>query len=136
MDGGVAREQARKDLPLPTYTIAYWKMDLHNLLHFLRLRMDSHAQKEIREYANAIAGFVEKWVPHTWQAFRDYRLNSMSLTDSEIQLIVACNMLGLTVAKDRISTLGWDKKSNREAKEAKDKFARLGLTELVGLLDG
>ncbi len=51
---GVAREQARKDLPLSTYTEAYWKVDLHNLLHFLALRMDSHAQEEIRAYATAI----------------------------------------------------------------------------------
>ena len=54
LDAGVAREQARKDLPLATYTEAYWKVDLHNLLHFLALRMDSHAQLEIREYATAI----------------------------------------------------------------------------------
>ena len=51
---GVAREQARKDLPLSTYTEAYWKIDLHNLLHFLDLRMDLHAQQEIRAYANVI----------------------------------------------------------------------------------
>src|SRR5690242_7146820 len=51
---GVAREQARKDLPLSTYTEAYWKVDLHNLLHFLRLRMDDHAQQEIREYAEVM----------------------------------------------------------------------------------
>ncbi|MCF1193268.1 FAD-dependent thymidylate synthase, partial [Mangrovimonas sp. AS39] len=57
---GVAREQARKDLPLSTYTEAYWKIDLHNLLHFLRLRMDSHAQLEIRQYANAIAEVVKE----------------------------------------------------------------------------
>ena len=54
LDRGVAREQARKDLPLSTYTEAYWKIDLHNLLHFLLLRMDDHAQKEIRDYASTI----------------------------------------------------------------------------------
>ena len=53
---GVAREQARKDLPLSTYTEAYWKVDLHNLLHFLALRMDEHAQWEIREYATTMVG--------------------------------------------------------------------------------
>ncbi len=52
INNGVAREQARKDLPLSTYTEAYWKIDLHNLFHFLALRMDSHAQYEIRSYAN------------------------------------------------------------------------------------
>ena len=75
LDMGVAREQARKDLPLSTYTEAYWKIDLHNLLHFLKLRMDSHAQSEIRQYAVAIGGRVmARWVPVTWQAFVDHRL--------------------------------------------------------------
>lgn len=78
----VAREQARKDLPLSTYTEAYWMIDLHNLLHFLGLRMDSHAQLEIRSYANIIgAEIVSQWVPWTWEAFRDYRFNSVSLSD-------------------------------------------------------
>jgi len=64
LDVGVAREQARKDLPLATYTEAYWKIDLHNLLHFLALRMEGHAQYEIREYANVIGHqIVAKWVP-------------------------------------------------------------------------
>ena len=61
---GIAREQARKDLPLCTYTEAYWKMDLHNLLHFLALRMDPHAQLEIRSYADVIGReIVARWVP-------------------------------------------------------------------------
>ena len=61
---GVAREQARKDLPLSTYTEAYWKINLHNLLHFLELRMDEHAQLEIRSYANVIGyEIVSKWCP-------------------------------------------------------------------------
>ena len=61
---GVAREQARKDLPLSTYTEAYWKINLHNLFHFLRLRMDAHAQEEIREYATRIGyDIVAVWVP-------------------------------------------------------------------------
>ena len=61
---GVAREQARKDLPLSTYTEAYWKIDLHNLFHFLMLRMDAHAQLEIRSYANTIGNeIVSRWCP-------------------------------------------------------------------------
>ena len=77
LEQGVAREQARKDLPLCTYTEAYWKMDLHNLLHFLALRMDSHAQKEIRDYATVIGReIVARWVPLTWEAFQDYRLGA------------------------------------------------------------
>jgi len=95
IEAGVAKEQARKDLPLCTYTEAYWKMDLHNLLNFLRLRMDSHAQKEIREYATIIGEeIVSKWVPHTWEAFNDYSLNSMHLSrmDKEaLNLIVTGN---------------------------------------------
>lgn len=66
---GVAREQARKDLPLSTYTQAYWQINLHNLLHFLELRMDSHAQLEIRTYANHIGEIVEHICPLTWKAF-------------------------------------------------------------------
>src|SRR5437588_577688 len=79
---GVAREQTRKDLPLSTYTEAYWKIDLHNLFHFLALRMDSHAQYEIRSYANTIGHeIVSKWCPLSWEAFKEYRLNSCLLSD-------------------------------------------------------
>ena len=81
---GVAKEQARKDLPLSTYTEAYWKIDLHNLFHFLSLRMDSHAQQEIREYANAIAEIVKVWVPWAWEAFEDYRLQAMYLSRTDV----------------------------------------------------
>lgn len=84
---GVAREQARKDLPLSTYTEAYWKVNLHNLLHFLRLRMDGHAQLEIRTYANAIGDLIKGIVPWTWEAFQDYRLQSMQLTRLDILVI-------------------------------------------------
>ncbi len=88
LDAGVAREQARKDLPLSTYTEAYWKIDLHNLLHFLALRMEAHAQYEIREYANVIGEqIVAKWVPFAWEAFLDYRMNAMGLSDREIKLL-------------------------------------------------
>lgn len=79
----VARELARVVLPLNTYTEFYWKIDLHNLLHFLRLRTDSHAQFEIREYANAIAEIVKEWVPLVWEAFEDYKLNAVTLSVGE-----------------------------------------------------
>ena len=73
----VAREQARKDLPLSTYTEAYWKIDLHNLLHFVALRMDPHAQQEIRAYATVLGEEVmRRWCPFTWDAFRDYRFEA------------------------------------------------------------
>lgn len=81
---GVAREQARKDLPLSTYTEAYWKVDLHNLFHFLALRMDSHAQLEIREYASTIGReIVQKLFPVAWEAFDDYRLQGSALSRLE-----------------------------------------------------
>lgn len=88
LEMGVAREQARKDLPLSNYTEAYWKIDLHNLFHFLRLRMDSHAQKEIREFAEIIGKeIVAKLFPHAWEAFVDYRLEAMQLTRLEIGVV-------------------------------------------------
>jgi len=78
---GIAREQARKDLPLSTYTEAYWKIDLHNLLHFLALRMDTHAQLEIRRYAETIGReIVAPLFPLVWEAFLDYRFEAMRLT--------------------------------------------------------
>src|ERR1019366_932700 len=69
---GLARELARMNLTLNTYTQWYWKIDLHNLFHFLSLRLDAHAQYEIRVYAEAMAATVEAWVPATFAAFRDY----------------------------------------------------------------
>ncbi len=87
---GVAREQARKDLPLSTYTEAYWKIDLHNLLHFLELRMDMHAQQEIRAYATVIGEqIVARWVPVAWQAFVDYRRKATLLSGLETEIVRA-----------------------------------------------
>jgi thymidylate synthase (FAD) len=88
---GVAREQARKDLPLSTYTEAYWKIDLRNLFNFLRLRLDTKAQYEIREYANAMAYVVSEWVPLAWEAFYDYMFNTVHLSQQETKLICYMN---------------------------------------------
>ena len=82
---GVALEQARKDLPLSTYTEIYWQMDLHNLLHFLSLRLDGHAQQEIRSYANVIADIVKIWCPLAWEAFVDYRLEALTFSRQELR---------------------------------------------------
>ena len=88
LEAGVAREQARKDLPLSTYTEAYWKIDLHNLLHFLALRMDAHAQQEIREYATIIGEqILRPLFPLVWEAFIDYRLESLFLSRLEMAVI-------------------------------------------------
>lgn len=84
---GVAKEQARKDLPLSTYTEAYWKCDLHNIFNFLRLRMDSHAQLEIRSYANAMAEIVKQVVPVAWEAFEDYVLYAKKFSRMEMNMI-------------------------------------------------
>ena len=90
IEAGVAREQARKDLPLSTYTEAYWKTTLHNLLHFLHLRMDEHAQWEIRQYALTMGHeIVARWCPFAWQAFLDYRVNAMQLTSLDREIIQA-----------------------------------------------
>ncbi|ONG56732.1 FAD-dependent thymidylate synthase [Pseudoroseomonas deserti] len=77
---GLARELARMNLTLNTYTQWYWKTDLHNLLHFLRLRADPHAQYEIRVYAEAMMQVLEAWVPTVAEAFRDYRLGAATLS--------------------------------------------------------
>ena len=80
LDAGFARELARIGLPLSTYTQWYWKTDLHNLLHFLALRGDAHAQWEIREYARVILDIVERWVPLTASAFHRYRVGGARLS--------------------------------------------------------
>jgi thymidylate synthase (FAD) len=77
---GLARELARMNLPANVYTQWYWKVDLHNLFHFLYLRADPHAQYEIRVYAETIAACVKDWVPLAWAAFADYRLGGVSLS--------------------------------------------------------
>ena len=88
----MAREQARKDLPLSTYTESYWKIDLHNLLHFLGLRADSHAQEEIRAYATLIGEqVVSRWVPLTWEAYLDYRAGGLLLTRAERDIAACLN---------------------------------------------
>ena len=77
---GLARELARMNLTLNTYTQWYWKADLHNLLGFLSLRADSHAQFEIRAYADAMLDTVRAWVPQTFQAFLDYRMGAATFS--------------------------------------------------------
>ena len=84
---GLARELARMNLTLNTYTQWYWKIDLHNLLHFLSLRADRHAQYEIRIYAEAMLDMTRKWVPATCQAFEDYRLGGAHLSASGLAVV-------------------------------------------------
>jgi thymidylate synthase (FAD) len=84
---GLARELARMNLPANIYTQWYWKVDLHNLLHFLRLRADPHAQYEIRIYADEICNLVKEWVPHTYRAFEDYRLGGATLSETSVNVL-------------------------------------------------
>jgi thymidylate synthase (FAD) len=132
---GVAREQARKDLPLATFTEAYWKIDLHNLLHFLHLRMDIHAQQEIREYATVIGeDIVARWVPLAWEAFLDYRRRATRLSRAEAAIIAAIASGNAPAAMQRAEDEGWlprneqgRLKSNLERAEFEEKLSALGL---------
>src|SRR3954451_15073910 len=85
MDKGVARELARIGLPVNVYTEWYWKIDRHNLFHFLSLRMDAHAQQEIRDYANAMYALVQPIVPIAAEAFLDYNFGALHLTRLEVE---------------------------------------------------
>lgn len=84
---GLARELARMNLPANIYTQWYWKVDLHNLFHFLRLRADPHAQYEIRIYAETIAAAVKDWVPLAWAAFEDYRMGGVQLSGKAVEVL-------------------------------------------------
>jgi thymidylate synthase (FAD) len=84
---GLARELARINLTLGTYTQWYWKTDLHNLMHFLRLRADAHAQYEIRVYAEKMLDTLDAWVPLAAEAFRDYRLGAAQLSAGALALV-------------------------------------------------
>ncbi|MBM4369809.1 MAG: FAD-dependent thymidylate synthase, partial [Deltaproteobacteria bacterium] len=97
----LARELARMTLPVSYYTEWYWKIDLHNLLHFLALRLDPHAQYEIRVYAEAMASLVRDWVPVAWEAFEDYRLGSFNLSR---QMVAAVRRMVAGEAVEREST--------------------------------
>jgi thymidylate synthase (FAD) len=138
LERGVAREQARKDLPLATYTEAYWKVDLHNLLNFLVLRMDAHAQQEIRDYATAIGEqIVAPLFPIVWEAFVDYRRQSMELTRLDMgvieRLLAAAQAKGSPPPFDREAFLAAQDESwkaltrSRERDECLSKLLRLGL---------
>jgi thymidylate synthase (FAD) len=121
--GGISRELARINLPLSTYTQWYWKIDLHNLFHFLQLRLDEHAQWEIREYAKVIADIVKALCPIAWQAFEDYRLMAMRLSKPEVEAIAfLLSALPPGTLSGKASRL-----SKREAEELRGKLIKLGL---------
>jgi thymidylate synthase (FAD) len=134
VEKGIAREQARKDLPLSTYTEAYWKIDLHNLLHFLLLRMHPHAQYEIRSYANVIGNeIVKRWCPIVWEAFIDYRISGSKLTRLEIDIIRTIQSGSpeqaheLAVKFGILPPPGQEIKRNRERADLEEKLTMLGI---------
>ncbi|MEJ2055637.1 MAG: FAD-dependent thymidylate synthase, partial [Calditrichaceae bacterium] len=132
---GIAREQARKDLPLCTYTEAYWKIDLNNLLRFLRLRMDEHAQYEIRSYAETIGNeIVSKWCPLAWEAFLDYDWQGSHLSKMETQIIEALLKGNKNKAVDLAKDFGWvvykedgTLKGNLERREFEAKLKQMSI---------
>lgn len=130
---GVAREQARKDLPLSTYTEAFWKIDLHNLLHFLQLRMDEAAQWEIRQYARTIGHeIVRPLFPLVWEAFEDYRLQAMHLSRLEQGVMARLAAAGMVPAGEQDFLAAQDPAwmglaRSRERDECREKLKRLGI---------
>ena len=107
IDKGVARELARIGLPLNVYTEWYWKIDLHNLFHFLSLRMDSHAQQEIRDYANAMFALVRPIVPIAAEAFLDYDFGAVHLTRLEVEALRTGQALATENKRERAE---WEEK--------------------------
>jgi thymidylate synthase (FAD) len=126
LDEDVARELARIDLPLSTYTQWYWKIDLHNLLHFLTLRVDPRAQWEIQEFARVMAGMVKRVAPLTYEAWIDYDLTARSFTRAEREALA------------RLIEAGGDQVRARDgASLSKAELAALGLSgrELAELVE-
>jgi thymidylate synthase (FAD) len=119
LERGISRELARAHLPQSTFTEFYWKIDLHNLFHFLRLRMDDHAQPEIQECARKVFDLIEPIVPAACEAFMDYRVNSVSITGPEAQALRTGDTAHL---------------SKGEAREFEHKCQRLGLKECTILV--
>lgn len=113
LDQGVTRELARIALPVSVYTEWYWKVDLHNLLHFLSLRMDTHAQQEIRDFAIAMFALIRPIVPVAAEAFLDYHFGAMHLTRLEVEAIRSGQPIGTA--------------NKRESAEWEEKRQRLGI---------
>lgn len=120
LDKDICREQARMVLPVNIYTSWVWKIDLHNLLHFLKLRLDSHAQYEIRVYAKAIAEFVKQLCPYTWQSYENHILCSQSFSQDELALIE--NHLSIDTIQDLLRQAKQNKFSDTRIKEFERKL--------------
>jgi thymidylate synthase (FAD) len=107
LEKGVSRELARIGLPVNVYTEWYWKCDLHNLLHFLSLRMDAHAQQEIRDYATAMFALIQPIVPIAAEAFVDYHLGAVQLSRLEVEAIRSSQPLS---SENKRENAEWDDK--------------------------
>lgn len=118
LESDIARELARINLPLSLYTEWYWKIDLHNLFHFLRLRIDPHAQYEIRVYGEAMAEMTKKVAPMAWEAFEDYILKSEKFSRLELN-IIAEQFDSSGITKEYLESKGLGK---REAEEFFEKL--------------
>lgn len=127
LESDIARELSRINLPLSLYTEWYWKIDLHNLFHFLRLRIDPHAQYEIRVYAEAMAEITKKVAPFAWEAFEDYVLKAEKFSRLELQ-IIAERLDTQCITKEFLKSKGFGK---READEFLEKIKRLSPAEIV-----
>ncbi len=141
----VARELARIDLPLSTYTQWYWKIDLHNLLHFLTLRVDSHAQYEIRVFGEIMAGMLKRVAPLSYEAWIDYDVCGARMSRAEMEVLGSvCESLGNRVLADGLITTNMFSEAgmnDREIEEFISKIAKAGtpapdfeldLTKMVG----
>lgn len=117
---GVSRELARAHLPQNAFTEFYWKIDLHNLLHFLRLRMDDHAQKEIRDLAVNVYELIKPLCPVTCEAFEDFRLGSLTLSRTEINTLK-------DIIKDPMSAKWRNIPGKGENNEFKEKLIKLDI---------
>ena len=130
IQSGLSRELARIALPVNQYTTKTWSIDMHNLMHFIRLRHDSHAQWEIRQYANVLCDIVKGWMPNLWDAFEDYRLNSITLSGKQQELLSVYVSITRHYNKDYAKvrvTIEAEKlgMSKGEIRETLEKFERL-----------
>ena len=121
LNENIARELSRINLPLSLFTQWYWKIDLHNLFHFLRLRLDDHAQHEIREYACVMADIVKKVVPVAWESFEDYILGTLPLHRKELLVLkeITGNIAVSDEAAEKYNLKG------RELREFKEKIEKI-----------
>lgn len=125
----LARELARMGLSLNFYTQWYWKIDLHNLMHFLKLRMDKHAQYEIRVYADAIAQIIKEAFPLAWRAFADYELNAQKFSSFELEILrkLLSRKASITEEELRVLVITTGVDNKFEQGEIIEKFKKLNL---------